>query len=113
MRDFWSTRGIDKSAMNMFDGSGLSRQNRITADALVRVMQYAKKRPWLSSFYNVLPEINGLKMKSGSIGGARGFTGYSKSKNGNEYAFVIIVNNYDGNAGEVVGKMYTVLDNLK
>ena len=113
VRDFWSRQGIDRSAINMLDGSGLSPQNRITADALVKAMQYARERPWFSSFYNALPEINGLKMKSGSIGGARSFTGYSKSKNGNEYTFAIIVNNYDGNAGELVRKMYAVLDNLK
>ena len=113
VRDFWSRQGIDRSAISMLDGSGLSPQNRLTADALVKAMQYAKERPWFSSFYNALPEINRLKMKSGSIGGARSFTGYSKSKNGNEYTFAIIVNNYDGSAGELVRKMYAVLDNLK
>ncbi|MBE7169847.1 MAG: D-alanyl-D-alanine carboxypeptidase/D-alanyl-D-alanine-endopeptidase [Williamsia sp.] len=113
VRDFWSRQGIDKSAINILDGSGLSPQNRITADALASAMQYASSRPWFSLFYNALPEINGLKMKSGSIGGARSFTGYSKSRNGNEYTFAIIVNNYDGSAGEMVRKMWTVLNTLK
>ena len=113
VRDFWNRQGIDKSAINMLDGSGLSPQNRITADALVKAMQYASEKSWFSSFYNALPEINGLKMKSGSIGGARSFTGYSNSKGGQQYTFAIIVNNYDGSAGEMVRKMYKVLDILK
>ena len=71
-------------------------------------MQYARSKPWFKSFYNALPEINGIKMKSGSIGGVRSFTGYA----GN-YTFAIVVNNYNGSSGEIVKKMYKLLDILK
>jgi D-alanyl-D-alanine carboxypeptidase/D-alanyl-D-alanine-endopeptidase (penicillin-binding protein 4) len=54
-----------------------------------------------------------MKMKSGSIGGARAFAGYHNAKDGKQYVFSIIVNNYEGSSGEVVKKMYTVLDVLK
>jgi D-alanyl-D-alanine carboxypeptidase/D-alanyl-D-alanine-endopeptidase (penicillin-binding protein 4) len=54
-----------------------------------------------------------MKMKSGSIGGARSFAGYHTSKDGNEYIFAIIVNNYDGSSSAMVRKMYQLLDNLK
>jgi D-alanyl-D-alanine carboxypeptidase/D-alanyl-D-alanine-endopeptidase (penicillin-binding protein 4) len=113
VRNFWSERGIDKGAVNIIDGSGLSPQNRVTTEAEVKVLQYAKTRSWFSAFFNALPEFNGMKMKSGSIGGARAFAGYHTSKEGKQYAFSIIVNNYDGSAGEVVKKMYKVLDVLK
>ena len=52
-------------------------------------------------------------MKSGSIGGVVSYTGYIKSKNGNDYTFSFIVNNYDGNANEVRKKMWALLDILK
>jgi len=110
---FWSQRGIEKSALNIMDGCGLSPQNRVTSDALVRAMQYARSKPWFNSFYHALPEINGITMKSGSINGARSYTGYIKSKNGMEYTFAIIVNNYDGNSSEMIRKMWRVLDILK
>lgn len=113
IRDFWSRHGIDKSAVNIRDGSGLSPQNRVTTDALVKVLQYAKTRPWFSSFYYALPEYNAMKMKSGSIGGARAFAGYHTSKDGKEYTYAIIVNNYGGSASQVVKKLYAVLDILK
>lgn len=113
IRDFWSALGIEKSAIHIIDGSGLSPQNRVTTEAQVKVLQYARTRPWFQSFYHSLPEFNGMKMKSGSIGGARAFAGYHKAKNGREYTFSIIVNNYDGSAGDVVKKMYRVLDVLK
>ena len=65
------------------------------------------------SFYNSLPEMNGLKMKSGYIGGVRSYAGYIKSKAGNEYSFAFIVNNFDGNPSAVREKMWKLLDMLK
>jgi D-alanyl-D-alanine carboxypeptidase/D-alanyl-D-alanine-endopeptidase (penicillin-binding protein 4) len=113
VRTFWSERGIDKGAVHMIDGSGLSPQNRVTTVAEVKVLEYAKTRPWYPAFYNALPEYNGMKMKSGSIGGARAFAGYHTAKDGKQYVFSIIVNNYDGSPVEIVKKMYGVLDMLK
>jgi D-alanyl-D-alanine carboxypeptidase/D-alanyl-D-alanine-endopeptidase (penicillin-binding protein 4) len=113
VRNFWGDHGIDKAAVNIIDGSGLSPQNRVTTRALVKVLQFAKTRPWYNSFYLALPTYNGMKMKSGSIGGARSFAGYHTSRNGHEYIFAIIVNNYDGSADVVIQKMYKLLDNLK
>lgn len=113
VRNFWSEHGIDRSAVNMIDGSGLSPQNRVTTNAEVKVLQFARTRPWFASFYNALPEYNGMKMKSGSIGGARAFAGYHTARDGRQYVFSIIVNNYDGPASAVVQKMYKVLDVLK
>ena len=113
IKDFWSKNGIERSALHILDGSGLSPANRVTTNALVSVMQYAQKQDWFPSFYNALPEMNGLKMKDGYIGGVRSFTGYVKSRNGNEYTFSFIVNNFDGSAGTVREKMWKVLDILK
>jgi D-alanyl-D-alanine carboxypeptidase/D-alanyl-D-alanine-endopeptidase (penicillin-binding protein 4) len=111
--DFFSAIGIEKSALHIIDGSGLSPQNRVTTEAQVKALQYARGRSWFSSFNYSLPEYNGMKMKSGSIGGARAFAGYHTAKDGKQYTFSIIVNNYDGSAGDVVRKIYKVLDILK
>jgi D-alanyl-D-alanine carboxypeptidase/D-alanyl-D-alanine-endopeptidase (penicillin-binding protein 4) len=113
VKDFWNTHGIESSAINIIDGSGLSPQNRVTTDALAKALQYASTRPWFKSFYNALPEFNGMKMKSGAIGGARSYAGYQTSKDGKEYIFAIIVNNYDGSSSEIVHKMWKILDLLK
>lgn len=113
IKNFWSKNRIERSALHIIDGSGLSPANRITTDALVTVMQYAKKQSWYPSFYNALPEQNGIKMKSGYIGGVRSYTGYIKSKSGAEYTFAFIINNYDGSPGAVREKMWKLLDILK
>jgi D-alanyl-D-alanine carboxypeptidase/D-alanyl-D-alanine-endopeptidase (penicillin-binding protein 4) len=113
IKDFWKDKGIEPAALNIIDGSGLSPANRVTTNALVMVMQYAKKQSWFPSFYYALPEMNNIKMKDGYIGGVRSYTGYVKSSGGNEYTFSLIVNNFDGSPGAVREKMWKVLDILK
>lgn len=113
VKNFWKNKGIAETELNMFDGSGLSPLNRITTHAQVSVLQYAKKQNWFTGFYNALPEYNGMKMKSGTITGVKGFCGYQLSKNGHEYIFSFLVNNYNGSSATIIQKMYKVLDELK
>ena len=113
IKDFWTKNGIESSAMNIQDGSGLSPGNRITTAALVQVLQYTKKQPWFASYFEGFPTINGIKMKSGTISGALSYTGFIKSKSGEEYTFAFMINNYDGSASVTRRKMWKFLDQLK
>ncbi|MBV4360470.1 D-alanyl-D-alanine carboxypeptidase/D-alanyl-D-alanine endopeptidase [Pinibacter aurantiacus] len=113
LQDFWQQKGIDKTSLNIMDGSGLSPQNRVTTDALVKVLRYAKQQPWFSSYYNSFPEYNGMKLKSGTIGGVKGFCGYHTSKDGNKYIIAFLINGFNGPSASVVAKMYEVLNELK
>lgn len=108
IKNFWKGNSIDVLSIRMVDGSGLSPQNRITPEALVKVLQFAQSKSWFNSFYNALPEYNGIKMKSGTIGGVKSFTGYVGG-----YTFAIVINNYNGSSSEITRKMYKVLDVLK
>jgi len=113
IKKYWQERGIEKSALHMMDGSGLSPQNRVTANALVTALQYAKTKTWYPSFYFDMPEYNQMKLKSGSINGARSFAGYHIAKDGISYTMAIIVNNYDGPSVAIVNKMFLILNELK
>lgn len=113
LKDYWKTRGIDTEELHLYDGSGLSPQNRVTTRSEVTVLKYAKARPWFNAFYDGIPLYNEMKMKSGTINRVKGFTGYQKSKDGREYIFSFIVNNYSGSQLGLVRKMYRVLDVLK
>ncbi len=113
IKNFWKDKGIDPSAINIMDGSGLSPASRVTTNALVTAMQYARDKPWFPSFYNALPEMNGIRMKDGYINGVRSYTGYIKSKSGREYTFSFIANNFSGNPGTVREKIWKLLDILK
>jgi D-alanyl-D-alanine carboxypeptidase/D-alanyl-D-alanine-endopeptidase (penicillin-binding protein 4) len=111
--DFWASRGIEGSAIHLLDGSGLSPQNRVTARALVKALQYARGRPWFGSFYHALPEIHGIHMKSGSIGGVRTYAGYQETASGGRYIFALMINNFDGPDRPLLDKMWHLLDLLK
>jgi D-alanyl-D-alanine carboxypeptidase/D-alanyl-D-alanine-endopeptidase (penicillin-binding protein 4) len=113
VKDFWKKKGMDEEEMNIVDGSGLSPQNRVTTHALVEMLKYAKFKDWFPYFFNSLPEYNGMMMKSGTIRGVKAFCGYHKSKQGKEYIFSFLVNNYNGSPDALVKKMYRVLDMLK
>jgi D-alanyl-D-alanine carboxypeptidase/D-alanyl-D-alanine-endopeptidase (penicillin-binding protein 4) len=113
IKRFWEDKGFDDNELNIMDGSGLSPQNRVTTHAQVEVLKYANSRDWFPYFYSALPVYNAMKMKSGSIKDVKGFCGYQKSSDGNDYIFSFLVNNYNGHSSSVVNKMYKVLDQLK
>jgi D-alanyl-D-alanine carboxypeptidase/D-alanyl-D-alanine-endopeptidase (penicillin-binding protein 4) len=113
LKAFWEDKGIDPVELNIKDGSGLSPGNRVTTHAQVFILQYAAKQEWYQGFYQGFPEYNEMKMKSGTIGGAKGFCGYHRSRDGKEYVFSFLVNNYNGSSAAIVRKMYRVLDEMK
>ena len=111
--NFWKERGIEKGALRMYDGCGLSPQNKLTTHSLVTALQYARGKDWFHIFYNALPELNGMKIKSGTIGGVKGFAGYHTSKAGTDYTIAFLVNNFEGSSTAITKKLYEVLDVLK
>ncbi len=113
VKKLWSAHGISPTELNMVDGSGLSPLNRVSTRAQVGILKYATQRSWFPGFYNSLPEYNGIKMKSGTIGGVKGFCGYHSASDGHDYIFSFLVNNYNGATPSIVQKMYQVLNELK
>lgn len=113
VRNFWQVKGINKAALKMVDGSGLSPTNRVTANSLVFVLEYARTRPWFNEFYRSFPEMNGMKLKSGYMSGVRSYTGMVTSRSGKKYSVAFIINNFEGDASAVRQKMWRVLDHLQ
>ena len=113
VKKFWNEKGLDEDELNIYDGSGLSPLNRVTTHAQVEILKYAKTKDWFPYFLKSLPDYNGMTMKSGTISDVKGFCGYHKAKDGKEYIFSFLVNNYSGKTSGVVNKMYKVLDELK
>ncbi|SEA89226.1 D-alanyl-D-alanine carboxypeptidase/D-alanyl-D-alanine endopeptidase [Pedobacter hartonius] len=108
---YWSGRGLDKNALNIIDGSGLSPATRVTAAAMASILFQSQKEDWFPDFYKSLPENNGMKLKSGTINDVSAFAGYYTAGNGNKYVIVIIINNYSGSG--INPKLFRVLDALK
>jgi len=109
--NYWVNKGIDRNALNIIDGSGLSPATRVTTAAMATILFQAQKEEWFADFYKSLPENNGMKLKSGTINDVSAFAGYYYSESGNKYVIVINVNNYSGSG--INPKLFRVLDALK
>jgi serine-type D-Ala-D-Ala carboxypeptidase/endopeptidase (penicillin-binding protein 4) len=103
--------GIPAGHVQMTDGSGLSRYNLITSDALVMVLTRVYRDEHLrGAFERALPiagvdgtlakRMKGTKAaanvraKTGSLSNARAIAGYVRTAEGEALAFSIIANNY-------------------
>ena len=113
----------------IYDGSGLSRFNAVSAKQLVQVLSYMKKTSKnFNFFYNSLPVAsrsgsisgmfsgsiaeNNMRAKSGYMTGVRSYAGYVKTKSSKEIAFAIIINNYSSSSSVVKGKIEQFLIKL-
>ena len=114
LRDFWADKlAIAPGELKLMDGSGLSPENRITTHAMARILTSIRNAPWFGSFYESLPTYNGMKMKSGTIGGVLGYTGYQTATDGTPLVFSLLVNNYQGRAQPMRQRMFRLLNTLK
>jgi len=108
---YWANKGLDKNALNIIDGSGLSPATRVTPAAMASILFQAQKEDWFPDFLKSLPDHNGMKLKSGTINDVSAFAGYYTANNGNKYVIVININNYSGSG--INPKLFRVLDALK
>jgi len=109
--NFWAAKGIDKDALNILDGSGLSPGTRVTSMAMASILFQVQKEEWFTDYLNSFPENNGMKLKSGSINDVSAYAGYYTASDGNKYIAVININNYNGSG--ISRKLFKVLDALK
>jgi D-alanyl-D-alanine carboxypeptidase/D-alanyl-D-alanine-endopeptidase (penicillin-binding protein 4) len=117
-RDALRELGITDDSYIMADGSGLSRYNYVTADALVRLLQQMHRRPaHASAFVKTLPiagregtlarRLAGtaaegkVRAKSGTIDNARALSGYVDTADGETLAFSIIANNFNTSPADI------------
>ena len=112
--------GIAPGDVQMTDGSGLSRYNLVTADALVAILSRVHHNERLRQpFEHALPiagvdgtlagRMKGTRAmanargKTGSFSNARALAGYVTTADGESLAFSIIANNYAVETGVVDG----------
>ena len=111
VRDVLAGWSIPASEATIADGSGLSRYNLITADALVSVLAHVYgddrlRAPYVASLPvagrsgTLAARMKGtaaegvVQAKTGSFTNARSVAGFARSADGEPLAFAIIANNY-------------------
>jgi len=109
--DFWAAKGMDKNAMNIIDGSGLSPATRVTTSAMARILFLAQKESWFADYVKSFPENNGMQLKSGTINDVSAYAGFYTDPTGKKYIIVINISNYSGSG--IRKKLFDVLDALK
>lgn len=86
LRDCLSNK-VGWKDFSVAEGSGLSRQNKVTA---AQMMQLLRK---FSSYENLLPvKDNIFRAKTGSLTGVSSLAGAFTTPNGKKYRFVVIIN---------------------
>ncbi len=110
VKTFLRTTGIRPEALVLSDGSGLSRNDMITAEATVQLLTFMSKHRYADVFRTALPVAgvdgtlrnrfkgtaaeNNLRAKTGSLSSAASLGGYVTTAAGEKLAFSIMVNNY-------------------
>ena len=110
VKSFLKTAGIRPEALNLDDGSGLSRDDMITAESSVQLLTFMSKHRYANVFRDALPVAgvdgtlrnrmrgtaaeNNVRAKTGSLSSAASLGGYLTTAAGEKLAFTIMVNNY-------------------
>lgn len=110
MYDYFRELNLDSREVKMVDGSGLSRDNHVTAYFVTQFLDAVARQPFFWDFasalgisqkmpeYAVIPEIPGgcsLRVKSGIMPDVRNFVGYFTNDDDQMFSFAIMCNNYD------------------
>ena len=99
--DFCKRHGIDSSEIKIVDGSGVSKNNLVTADFISDFLYKNKDNDTLKFLpkagegtleQRLLPLKDFLQAKTGTLSGISSLAGYLKTKSGKEYTFCIIQN---------------------
>lgn len=106
--------GVDVSALDLRDGCGVSRRDFVTARAVVQLLLGMGRRSDWRVFYDSLPiagvdgtlrgrmvgtrAAGNVHAKTGTLSQVRCLSGYVTARNGDVYAFSLLMNNFPGNA---------------
>lgn len=116
--EFFQSVGIEPGEFLFTDGSGLSRRDLVTPQAVVRVLQYAARQPWAEPFAMSLPvagedgtladrmkkspAAGRIRAKTGSVERVSALSGYAETLSGKKLVFSIFANNHAGKNSDVI-----------
>jgi D-alanyl-D-alanine carboxypeptidase/D-alanyl-D-alanine-endopeptidase (penicillin-binding protein 4) len=131
LRGFLANKvGVQREAVRVLDGSGLSEADTLTARSLVQVLTYANRAPWSSAYHMSLPVAGqsellrrrmrttlaqgNLHAKTGSTNSVASLAGYVTARDGELLAFAFIFNGRDTwNARQAMDRMGSSLASFK
>lgn len=107
--------GLSPEALELVDGSGLSRMDGVTPEQLTVLLDNARQRPWFPAFSDALPVAGvadrmvggtlrnrmagtaaegNVRAKTGSLTGVTSLSGYVTAADGRELVFSVVLNDF-------------------
>lgn len=127
-RAFLHAAGIPDDQYELFDGSGLSREDLVTPHAIVQLLRYASTQPWGNSYKESLPVagVDGslsyrfphldsrahVSAKTGSLTGVRSLSGYATTIHGQKLVFSILTNNFNVPEKQVTDAVDAIVEQI-
>jgi D-alanyl-D-alanine carboxypeptidase/D-alanyl-D-alanine-endopeptidase (penicillin-binding protein 4) len=115
VKKFLAEAGVSPYEVVMWDGSGLSRRDLITANATVQLLTHMSRHRFASAFRDALPiagvdgtlarrmkgtpAMNNARAKTGTIETVATLSGYVTSAAGERLVFSVLLNNYPESSG--------------
>jgi len=109
LRGFLVNAGVKPDEFVFYDGSGLSREDLVTPEAIVTLLRYCQQQPWGHAYEDTLPvaAVDGslaerfrntpaagnVKAKTGSLAHVYSLSGYATTQSGDAIAFSVMTNN--------------------
>jgi D-alanyl-D-alanine carboxypeptidase/D-alanyl-D-alanine-endopeptidase (penicillin-binding protein 4) len=110
VRQFLLDAGVDDADFFLYDGSGMSPDDRVAPRALTQLLGYASRQPWGAAWRDTLPiaGVDGtlatrfkdsplkgrVQAKTGTMNEVNALSGYVVANSGKTLAFSIIVNGH-------------------
>lgn len=128
IQEFWQNKGLTTKYQRLYDGSGLSHFNTVSAsffNDILHAMYHSNHAKVFLSSLPVAGESGTLKYfgkgkaiesnwmaKTGSMTGVRTYCGYLKTSKGETYTVSILINNYQCSSKELNVKLLNFLINI-
>jgi D-alanyl-D-alanine carboxypeptidase/D-alanyl-D-alanine-endopeptidase (penicillin-binding protein 4) len=109
--------GVDSTATVIHDGSGMSRHDLVTPEAIVKILIGIQRDTAFSAFYDALPiagvdgtirtrmvgtaAANNMHAKTGTLEFVRSLSGYVTTAAGEKLVFSMLANHYTGPVSDV------------
>ena len=100
LRQF-STQTLGLTDIELVEGSGLSRQNRISANAMMTILSY------FQPYHTLMRRSDRQWYKTGTLNGIHTRAGYFETSDGRLYPFVLMINT----PGKRTDRVLTLIDN--
>jgi D-alanyl-D-alanine carboxypeptidase/D-alanyl-D-alanine-endopeptidase (penicillin-binding protein 4) len=111
-----TTWGVAQDAWQIVDGSGLSRRNAVSPEALMAILERmydsSGQSPWMTALpvagrdgtlagrMQDTPAADNVRAKTGTMSNVRTLAGYVRTRDGESLAFVVMANFFEGSGGQ-------------